>query len=720
MSEGRQMAEAPSTPRLLRFGVFELDQRTGELRKAGAKLGLQDQPLQVLTMLLERPGELVTREQLKERLWPDHTFVDFEQGLNAAVKRLRTTLGDSADTPRFVETLPRRGYRFIGSVENGTHPRPTAPRPPRRRLLIVAAIGLLIVAVAVIVLIKKAGTPSSSEGLRALPLTSLAGWEMDPAVSPDGNQVAFLWNGGHEGDPLHLYVKAMDAANALKLSDGGGLVRTGAWSASTPAWSPDGTHIAFVSRGSGPGGDILVVSPLGGTPRRLGTTAARFSSLSWSPDGRHLATVDRAADGGPDFIALMSVVDGQKRRMTSPGPAYEADTEPRISPDGRQIAFIRRVIIGAVAELFVMPIAGGELTRLTFDNTNVLGVDWTPDGRELVFSSTRTGSQGRYSLWRLPVGGGQPRRVEIAGDLAITPSIARRGNRMVYVRWQRDWDIWRAAGPAAGTAKPPASPFITSTRWDFKPEYSPDGLMVSFVSLRSGAQELWVCRSDGSGLTQLTFLDSPRGYGGAWSPDGRLLTFVSNVSGNFELYVVPAAGGFPTRLTNDPFQKGYPNWSRDGRWIYFSMRRNGSEEVWKVAASGGEPVEVTRNGGTKAVESSDGRSLYFTKSLPLGRARPGIWRMPLAGGAEERVVDQGEGDGWAMFEQQLCYFETRFGSHPRRIDCLDVARGKVRTLVELDVTPMPLGMSISPDGRSVLFVVQTLDERDLIRIENFR
>src|SRR5690242_16849786 len=108
------MSEARAgTERIVRFGMFELDQRTGELRKAGLRLGLQDQPLQVLTLLLERPGGLVTREELKERLWPADTFVDFEQGLNAAVKRLRYVLGDSAVTPRFIETLPRRGYRFI-------------------------------------------------------------------------------------------------------------------------------------------------------------------------------------------------------------------------------------------------------------------------------------------------------------------------------------------------------------------------------------------------------------------------------------------------------------------------------------------------------------------------------------------------------------------------------------------------------------------------------
>jgi TolB-like protein/DNA-binding winged helix-turn-helix (wHTH) protein/Tfp pilus assembly protein PilF len=197
MSEGRQMAEAPSTPRLLRFGVFELDQQTGELRKSGLKLGLQDQPLQVLTMLLERPGELVTREELKHRLWPDNTFVDFEQGLNAAVKRLRTTLGDSADAPRFIETLPRRGYRFIAAVDGpvvGTSSR-RAPWSPRQWGVVAA--GAVVIAAALFWSppegLRLRGTASGRriESVAVLPLENLSG-DPDQEYFVDGIHEALI------------------------------------------------------------------------------------------------------------------------------------------------------------------------------------------------------------------------------------------------------------------------------------------------------------------------------------------------------------------------------------------------------------------------------------------------------------------------------------------------------------------------------------------------
>jgi TolB-like protein/DNA-binding winged helix-turn-helix (wHTH) protein/Tfp pilus assembly protein PilF len=179
------MSEAPSsTERIVRFGVFELDQRTGELRKAGVRLGLQDQPLHVLTMLLERPGELVTREELKHRLWPDHTFVDFEQGLNAAVKRLRSVLGDSADTPRFIETLPRRGYRLIVGVDQQEASTPPRVRSARLGAAVVAG-GLLLASLVAWVATRGLGTraelPSAGARIQSLAVLPLENLSHDPA-----------------------------------------------------------------------------------------------------------------------------------------------------------------------------------------------------------------------------------------------------------------------------------------------------------------------------------------------------------------------------------------------------------------------------------------------------------------------------------------------------------------------------------------------------------
>src|SRR3981189_120294 len=143
-------SEVPSS-KIQRFGVFEVDLRSGELRKQGVRIKLQEQPFHVLTVLLQRPGEVVTREELRNQNWPADTFVDFDNSLNTAINKLREALGDAADNPRFIETLPRRGYRFIAPVteiEGTTRGAATSVSmaAPTRSRKIVMTVAVVIVA----------------------------------------------------------------------------------------------------------------------------------------------------------------------------------------------------------------------------------------------------------------------------------------------------------------------------------------------------------------------------------------------------------------------------------------------------------------------------------------------------------------------------------------------------------------------------------------------
>ena len=233
---------------------FTLDGRSGELRNGPTRLKVPDQSIAVLQALLERPGELVTREDLRDRLWGPDTFVDFEAGLNAAVRRLREALNDSADVPRYVETLPRRGYRFIAPVDCAPTAAPPgpgalvgteAPAPARvdtartgrvrLRHLVLAAIALTVIGSAVWVglSLRRNDAASHTSGVaRPVPITSFPGLELQPAISPDGKFVAFTWE-GEDGDNFDIYVRSIDGSFQGRLT-------THAADDFAPAWSPDG------------------------------------------------------------------------------------------------------------------------------------------------------------------------------------------------------------------------------------------------------------------------------------------------------------------------------------------------------------------------------------------------------------------------------------------------------------------------------------------------
>ena len=203
----------PSTT-LVRFETFEVDLRTGELRKAGVKLKFGGQPFQVLAILLERPGDIFTREELQKRLWPD-TFVDVERNLNTAVNKIREVLGDSAESPRFIETLPRRGYRFIGTLEPPEQSQALVEHgwKPRRRWRKIAAVALAIFVFGAIVTYRwhRQQRPQEQEILTAVPFTALPGQATAPAFSPDGSRIAFS-----RGD--HIYLMNGDGTAEVKLT----------------------------------------------------------------------------------------------------------------------------------------------------------------------------------------------------------------------------------------------------------------------------------------------------------------------------------------------------------------------------------------------------------------------------------------------------------------------------------------------------------------------
>jgi Tol biopolymer transport system component len=261
---------------------------------------------------------------------------------------------------------------------------------------------------------------------------------------------------------------------------------------------------------------------------------------------------------------------------------------------------------------------------------------------------------------------------------------------------------------------------ISSTRQDHSPQFSPDGKKIVFASDRSGSDEIWVCDSDGSHPTQLTFFDGPVNGTPRWSPDGQQIVFDARLAGNADIYVMRAEGGRPRPLTQEPSHDVMPSWSRDGRWVYFCSNRSGAYQIWKTPAAGGQAVQVTKQGGFEAFESPDGELLYYTK----GRGPGGIWQMPVAGGEERQAPEllaAGYWRYWAVQEQGI-YFVAPVASARPAIKFFSFATRRVTQLGVLERDPIqgPAGFTVSPDGRWVLYAQADQSISDIMLVENFR
>jgi len=465
------MGNGDRSEQIVRFGVFEADLQTGELRKNGSKVSLQGQPFQVCAILLEHSGELVTREELRRKVWPEDTFVDFDHALNTAITKIRAALGDEADNPRFVETLPRRGYRFIAPVQKAIS-QPASPAVPEvrsgrrrknRRWLVASAVLLLLISGIGISRFSRRRAEEPLPPLEIVPMAAVPGFERDPAFSPDGNQVAFAL--GDANGCCGIYTTIVGGEKTLRLTSGTDY---------SPTWSPDGRRVAFY-RDVNHGTSIYVVPALGGTEQRLytGLSSAWTTGLNWSPDGKVLAFADSHGETNHTWISLLSLSDSSTRQLTFPsGP--EIDYSPAFSPNGSTVAFVRGSIVGVVSDLYVVPTVGGVAKRLTFDNTWIIGSPtWTPDGRDIVFSSDRAGGLSR--LWRVSPAGGPLRPVASVGVIAWSPSISPKGNQLVYQRMFFKDSLFRLN--LKDETHPQSPPVLVKSDkgFNWRPHFSPDG-----------------------------------------------------------------------------------------------------------------------------------------------------------------------------------------------------------------------------------------------------
>jgi eukaryotic-like serine/threonine-protein kinase len=639
------MGEGAEPSKTLRFGVFEVNLRAGELRKGGLKVRLQEQPFRVLGMLLERPGKVVMREELQKKLWPGDTFVDFDNGLNTAINKIRDALGDSAETPRYVETLPRRGYRFIAPVEAAAEPavhpasRDVAAgssrqsdgvvkRLPRRALpWVLAATSLLFAVVAVHLLL----LPAKSE--RAIRFT-ISPPQAEPFVacslSPDGRMLAFV-TAATGSQPTLLWVRSLDSLAVEPLQGTSG--------AEWPFWSPDSSFIGFYA-----GGKLKKVAASGGAVETL--CEANGAGATWNRDGTILFTnqgqLDRISEKG-----------GIPTLVAAPDPAHPGTNYawPQFLPDGQHYLFIAHTValeasvrVGTLGSnrtvtllsagpkaLYATPgylfyMSKSTLMARPFDAKRLR---FTGEATPLVaavgmsgpgpyafgyFSASQTGvvayktSAGNesqmtwFSLKGKELGKiGQP-------AYYTNPALSPGGNRLAVglgVPGNRDiwvYDLKRGTGSRL-TFKPAD---------DLNPAWSPDGSRILFTSTRDGQRDIFEKSADGLGNAQPVYASKQQAKSlNATSPDGRYAIYDTTALAN--LWILPLFGERkPFPFVHGGFQAAEAQFSPNGRYIAYASEETGKREVYvQTFPQHLGKGEVSTSGGMEPMWRRDGKELFY-------------------------------------------------------------------------------------------------------------
>jgi len=737
----------PSTG-LYEFGPFRLDLAERQVLRDGQPIALTPKAYDVLVVLVVRAGRLVTKEAILQQVWQD-TFVD-EGNIAYNVSTLRKALADEAAPHRYIETVPKRGYRFVApvsvlspalavtpSVEALCASSPTrsaalqiepqdvigeqknvrpAPIGVNAWTLGSAACVLVLAAVSAWLLTRAGGVDGPAP--RLIPLTSLPGDEMRPALSPDGTQVAFFW-GGPRNDDGGVHITMVGSPEIRRLTKF-------RYHDNFVQWSPDGRLIAFArfNYDEYAGARIHTVSPLGGPDPKLSDFPAR-GYLAWSPDGRYIAASRWASDDSRDDtgIFLIPLKGGPPRPLTrTRAPAR--DTGLAFSSDGRQLAYGSCT---PVCDLYVLQLDArlapvGPARRITTQRRfGIGGVAWARDGQSIIFGSGA--ARGVMYLSRVFLDGRPPERVELAGLNAFAPSTSRSMDRLVFSRGLNDEDIyrWRAADRSV-------EPVVSSSFSEYDPQFSPGGDRIVFASAQSGqASELWVADPDGAGAQRLVegpglWQSSPQ-----WSPDGQRIAFESlGDDGQFHVWTIGARGGIPAALTNGPGNQRFPSWSRDGKTIYFSADEGSKWDIWRTPLTGGALERITRTGDAlRGFESADGEALVYQARLPLGG---GAWdpsgdgpliKVPLGGGEPLELVHCAGSGSLAGGATELFYLECGGSYGGTSAMALNAATGASRVVAILEAASQG-PIAVRPYGSDILYVRWRGIGVDLFLIENFR
>ncbi len=689
-----------------RFGNFEFDPSKSTLKRAGSLVKLQPQPMRVLEMLLAAQGTLVTREQIRLHIWGESTHVDFEQGLNFAIRQIRIALDDTSAEPSFIATVPRQGYKFLLAVPN--------PQPSGGTIKLAVALSVILLAASSAFFLR---TPASAP-LKVSKITSLPGNENSPSLSPDGQRIAFSWEGdspANKSKSRGIFVMLLSGSLPVRLTN------TNEFD-NSPTWSPDGNWIAFLRHHTPTGLDLVVIPSIGGTERIRFTQPYDSSILPtsmavcWSPDSKFLLLSSSLQSSFLGAIVQLPFDSGEPTILTHP-PLGSFDSFPAISPEGNWLAF-SRATAPAASRIMLQSLhpAKGEptLTSIPELEGHAQSPVWLDHRRTLAYS---TPTKIRIAHWNQP-----PEDLYFfgssTGSLSAIPGSAGRRFLIAAPLTRSPHGIYTLSISSPNhIANLAPLPHITSSASDDHGTFSPDGKTIAFISNRTGTFDLWAADADGSHARQLTHLNATVGGYPAWSPDGSEILFQARTPVHSQIYRVSAAGGTPRALTPPTIDSITAHWAAAPPRIFFAQGNPPNFDIYSIPSDGGPAERITSDGGILPILSKDGKMLYYAKPT-----KPGIFShpYPFSSSSEPEAILA------PAFVSYLSHYHLSSSgilfplpensNRPSTINFYSFADRSTREIAKLPYYPW-LSFNFSPDEKQILIGGPPSSESDILLLE---
>ncbi|HET9482876.1 MAG TPA: winged helix-turn-helix domain-containing protein [Xanthomonadales bacterium] len=679
----------------LRIGEWRFHAASFELERErdGARQRLPHRLGRLLARLAATPGEVVTREELIAAAWDRRGVAD--EVLSRSVNALRDALGDSARAPRYIETIPKRGYRLVAAVQHAAHEPASDAHPPAARprgggaRRVAAALGIAAAAlVAVAHLFRpspREDAPQARQSLPSLdlgaerPLTSRPGWELGPALSGDGRLLAYTEVDGPSG-PSRLVVGELDGAGRHVLFENAGAT------SARPAFAPAGTELAY-RRDAPDGCRIVVAAVVTGEARVVAPCAPVNGGIDWSPDGELLAYTAPAVQGKAPGLAIASTEDGSVLTLTTPSLAQGPDVDPRFVPGARRVSFARGE--GSDRALYTVALDPPHAVEPLFPGANLIhGHAWRPDGSALVLA---TDAPGYRALLAFAPASGEQSVLGARG--ARFPALG--GGMVVYELANYDANVWRVE--LDGTAGAPRR-LTTSARYDASPEVSPDGTRFAFASVRDGLDSVWIGSSERAEETRLPLARDTRWVRPHWHPDGESLLVTAYAQGATQVHRHLLASGRTQPLAALGEAFGAAD-TPDGRAIVFARRDTRGYTLW-LAETGAAPRALERATGVDEFHVGDGFVAYTRLDAP------GVVLHELASGARRVVLERELGRhnrfDWTVRGASVYYAAPADGG-AARLYRYDPRDGAVADLAAAQPDAVGATVSVSPDARYALF-----------------